>query len=382
MVSFVQSTVWRGAVLCALIVLLLCQASTSAVAETAGDFHTTALTHKADPRKHLPAVDNQAGDVRRRPQQAFRTFRDLFDVVPLADGDVTTSSESGTSSVSTSTSTTTTTTTTTTSTTTTTTSKPTTTTPIPTTTTSSSRVPAPVTTQAPKVAQWTGISVAIVAVVCLILGVVLCKMKSKEQCCFKSKQRQAVVISPNGSRGGYDDKSPSEESLTSHGSQRSFHEAAVDESVPRRSLLHLHEDDASAGGESPSDEDEGDDGVYDANALNTTNHNPAANAAVNSSNINNFNNNFNSSLPANNMNGMSFTPAVSPPLPPIGYSGPAAPPVRPVSEAQSDWSPLASPGLDAEPATTSGRASNAPRHSNSGSAKARIGRSPSVSFSV
>ncbi|KPI88018.1 hypothetical protein ABL78_2894 [Leptomonas seymouri] len=117
--------------------------------------------------------------------------------------------------------------------------------------TTSSRVPRPLITPAPRVAQWAGISVAIVSVITLIVALVLCKLKHREQWCFAPKPREDVVISPGGSIS-FRSKSPSEESFGSRVGERSFHEAAVDESAPRRSLLDINEENS----ELSSDTDE------------------------------------------------------------------------------------------------------------------------------
>jgi hypothetical protein len=268
-----------GALLCAFVLVLMYSAST-----TAAEFYTpptlvfpiAAAGHQLDSTHEV-----KLGDIFTTFQKNGEAVREGLRRVAMADllADSTTAAISGnaaaTSSAHTETpiTTTTTTTTMTTSTTTSTATPTTTTSKKPTTTTTSSRVPNPATTAAPKVAQWTGISVAVVAVIGLIVGLVLCKLKSKQQCCFAPKPRKVVVI-PSDEGASRGSKNPSDtSSLTSRGSERSFHEAAVDQSVPRRSLLHMNAPNANAsrdGGELLSDDDDDDDDDVIASATGNT----------------------------------------------------------------------------------------------------------------
>ncbi|KPA73461.1 hypothetical protein ABB37_09789 [Leptomonas pyrrhocoris] len=213
---------------------------------------------------------------------------------------------------------------------------------ITTTTTTSSRFPSPASTPAPKVAQWVGISVAIVALAGLIAGLVLCKLKTKEKCWFAPKPREMVVISPGGSTG-FGSKSPSEDSFGLHEGERAFHEAALDENAPRRSLVDINAANGSRNGDEDDSSDD-DDEVYVENG--ERNGHLGGDAALRT-------------VPPKGATGqnpaMTFSPTVPPALPPIGHFHPR--------QSQSKQQP------------------STPQRRLSGMSKQRLPRSSSVSFS-
>lgn len=292
-----------------------------------------------------------------------------------------------------------------------------------TTTTTSSRVPNPVTTVAPKVAQWTGIAIAIVAVIALVVSLVLCKLKSTQQCCFAPKPHEVTVVSPR-SLPSLGSKNPSEDSLSPHISERSFHEAAVDDNVPRRSLLDLNATNSNANSDSDDDsDDDSNDDNYDGVADNTAytaphnvnysstsmHRNPSwrSNMSMNMS----FNNAMMSNMEMQNFaasraaseNGdfTNFRPATSHSLQPASrisnrmdttmatptaVSRAAVTPgtrflPQPASQGQLGWSPLASSSADVKWRAPLSRQVSAQYDVASTLVKSRSGRSTQVRFS-